>query len=225
MGKRREDESYMFLGLLLEVHQDDGRHGEERRPGEGDLGAAGGHGSQARRWEGDAVYVDSTVPECYIILVSGVRVSAVCVEGALGRDGSTIEVSKRKREKEVEPSSYRTIPAGSPIAGRSKIGTRPGKNPCRWRRAGARLPSHTTAIIAWHPVAVVVLNRPTLPSSISDDDDGTRANPTKNATPKRLPTRYKIRPQERQRERAGEPNEQKHANPTWCAKQRLPNSL
>lgn len=35
--------TYGFLGLLLEVHEDDGRHGKDRRPSEGDFRAAGGH--------------------------------------------------------------------------------------------------------------------------------------------------------------------------------------
>lgn len=35
--------TYGFLGLLLEVHEDDGRRGEERCPGEGDFRAAGCH--------------------------------------------------------------------------------------------------------------------------------------------------------------------------------------
>lgn len=39
--------AYGFLGRLLEVHEDDGRRGEEGGAGEGELGAAGGHCGEA----------------------------------------------------------------------------------------------------------------------------------------------------------------------------------
>ena len=42
VSKEREATN-SFLGLLLEMHEDDGRHGEEGCSGQGDLGAAGRH--------------------------------------------------------------------------------------------------------------------------------------------------------------------------------------
>lgn len=39
----RRERTYGFLGLLLEVHENDGRHGKEGRPSEGNFRAARGH--------------------------------------------------------------------------------------------------------------------------------------------------------------------------------------
>lgn len=42
-GREKGNESYSFFGLLLEVHKDDCRRGEEGGAGQGDPGASGGH--------------------------------------------------------------------------------------------------------------------------------------------------------------------------------------